>query len=175
MMPDTRSTDVLTMSGDELCRRFCKGRLYDEDLVDLRDATLAAVRRAEPPTERSIAETYTETRTSGPCSGNEVPCWIHLSHEQVRFIHVFARALLAKFGDAPNGTTTTVPVGGPDPKATPHLCRQCRRWFVPTLGMGNVSCCVEHGGGCCHYSETEVPAPQGIAPLTAFDWRFDGR
>lgn len=43
---------------------------------------------------------------------------------------------------------------------TPKQCRQCRKWFVPNPAMRNVSCCVDHGGGCCHYSETEVPAPQ---------------
>ena len=71
-------------------------------------------------------------------------------------------------------TATAVAMGGFDPNAIPRLCLQCGRWFVPTLGMENVSCCVAHGGSCCHYSETEVPEPKnarGVVPLTAFDWR----
>ena len=49
----------------------------------------------------------------------------------------------------------------------PHRCPQCRRWFVPTVGMENISCTVMHGGSCCHYSETEVPAPNLTPPSGA--------
>jgi len=45
-------------------------------------------------------------------------------------------------------------------KSEPFLCQGCGKWFVPTPGMENVSCCVMHGpGSCCHYSETEIPEP----------------
>lgn len=43
----------------------------------------------------------------------------------------------------------------------PEKCPGCGKWYVPTPGMENVSCCVAHGpGSCCHYSETEVPEPK---------------
>ena len=35
-------------------------------------------------------------------------------------------------------------------------CPRCLKWWKP----GNVACCVIHiGDGCCHYGDTEVPAP----------------
>lgn len=46
----------------------------------------------------------------------------------------------------------------------PHKCRQCNKWFVANPVMRNVSCCVDHGGGCCHYSDLEVPTPQSTRP-----------
>lgn len=49
----------------------------------------------------------------------------------------------------------------------PHRCPQCRRWFVPTVGMENISCTVMHGGSCCHFSETEVPYPNPTPPSGA--------
>lgn len=56
------------------------------------------------------------------------------------------------------------------PKPAPTVaekCPGCRRWFVPTPGMGMTSCTVFHGpGSCCHYSETEVPAPLPETPRT---------
>lgn len=43
---------------------------------------------------------------------------------------------------------------------TAKRCPRCERWFVPNPARQNVSCCVAHGpNDCCHYSETEVPAP----------------
>ena len=43
----------------------------------------------------------------------------------------------------------------------PMKCPGCEKWFVLNPAMANVSCCVLHGpGSCCHFSETEVPAPE---------------
>lgn len=51
-------------------------------------------------------------------------------------------------------------LGGPLGMGEPSLCPGCGKWFVPTPGMENTSCCVAHGpGSCCHYSETEITAP----------------
>ena len=37
-------------------------------------------------------------------------------------------------------------------------CPRCLKWFRP----GNLGCAVmHHGDGCCHYGDTEVPAPAG--------------
>lgn len=48
---------------------------------------------------------------------------------------------------------------GPLGTGLPEKCPGCHKWYVPTPGMENVSCCVAHGPGtCCHYSETEIPA-----------------
>ena len=38
----------------------------------------------------------------------------------------------------------------------PTFCKGCGKWYEPIPGMENISCCVDHGGGCCHYSEREV-------------------
>lgn len=35
---------------------------------------------------------------------------------------------------------------------TAHHCHICDKWFV----KGNVSCCVYHADGHCHYGDTEV-------------------
>ena len=37
-------------------------------------------------------------------------------------------------------------------------CPRCLKWFRP----GRLRCAVmHHGDGCCHYGDTEVPAPVG--------------
>ena len=47
--------------------------------------------------------------------------------------------------------------------AVPTKCPGCAKWYVPNPARANVSCCVMHyPGSCCHYSETEVPAPEEI-------------
>ena len=45
----------------------------------------------------------------------------------------------------------------PLPRELRFQCPGCKKWFMP----GNYSCCVLHAPGtCCHYSDTEIPAPQ---------------
>ena len=38
-------------------------------------------------------------------------------------------------------------------------CSRCLKWWKP----GNTGCAALHyGEGCCHYGDTEVPAPEGV-------------
>ena len=64
--------------------------------------------------------------------------------------------------------TTTDGSGGKE--SPPFKCRQCRGWFVTF--RWNVSCCVDHGGGCCHYNDRAVPKPVDTVKLSDID--FEG-
>ena len=45
-------------------------------------------------------------------------------------------------------------------------CPRCLKWFRP----GHLGCAVmHHGDGCCHYGDTEVPAPAGARRQDAAD------
>ena len=49
--------------------------------------------------------------------------------------------------------------------ARPTKCPGCERWYVPNPKKAHESCCVMHfPGSCCHFSDTEVPAPQEETP-----------
>jgi hypothetical protein len=37
-----------------------------------------------------------------------------------------------------------------------YKCSQCGKLFSAQVGRVTVSCCVDHGGGCCHCMETEI-------------------
>lgn len=37
-----------------------------------------------------------------------------------------------------------------------YRCHQCRKMYSAQVGPNQVSCLVDHHGGCCHYKETEV-------------------
>ncbi len=55
-----------------------------------------------------------------------------------------------------------LPVASPS-AAAPTRCCRCGKWYVPNPGRAGLSCCVLHGPGqCCHYTETEVTAPDAL-------------
>lgn len=56
----------------------------------------------------------------------------------------------------------------PEQESRPFWCAKCEKWWVTF--RWNVSCCVYHPDGHCHYNDRETPAPEGTTPLTDIDF-----